>query len=433
MIGDRFNTTSIYEAIGQFHTLKQVGTVTEYIDKFEDLMGLVRRDNPSLPDEYFTYIFVSGLKEPIQHHLQCHKPTSLTYAFWYAKRLEHTTTFPRKYSAFNQVAKPNKLWTKETKPPDQTEGPTIADLRAADKCFKCKEAWVPRHAKVCKAKQNYSVIVMESANGKEEIGVVEDTVGEEEGEFFDAEQVPIMQLSTNALLGTSHPTNTFTLQVQIGTNWATALIDTGSDASFINAKFAIKHNLSTSEVPTVKVVAANGRNMFSNTSCVNCLYTIQGHSFASDLRLLEIQGYDIILGADWIFTHSPVGLNLKTREFSITKDGKDFITFADESKADQHLIINPPKMCKLLKNKVVSAVLVLNCEKLDKHTDPQPTVPPQILSLLKEYEDIFQEPKHLPPKRSVDHAITLINESKTVNQRPYRLPFHQKKCTGGVD
>jgi hypothetical protein len=181
-------------------------------------------------------------------------------------------------------------------------------------------------------------------------------------------------------------------------------------------------------VPTVKVVAANGRNMFSNTSCVNRLYTIQGHSFASDLRLLEIQGYDIILGADWIFTHSPVGLNLKTREFSITKDGKDFITFADESKADQHLIINPPKMCKLLKNKVVSAVLVLNCEKLDKHTDPQPTVPPQILSLLKEYEDIFQEPKHLPPKRSVDHAITLINESKTVNQRPYRLPFHQKNA-----
>lgn len=24
----------------------------------------------------------------------------------------------------------------------------------------------------------------------------------------------------------------------------------------------------------------------------------------------------LLLGADWIFTHSPIGLNLKTREFS---------------------------------------------------------------------------------------------------------------------
>jgi hypothetical protein len=110
--------------------------------------------------------------------------------------------------------------------------------------------------------------------------------------------------------------------VQIGTQWATTLVDTGSDASFVNAKVAIKAGLPISSVPLVHVSTANGKTMLSNTACVACPYTIQSHNFTSTFRLLEVQGYDIIFGVDWIFTHSPVGLNLKTREFSVTKNGK---------------------------------------------------------------------------------------------------------------
>jgi hypothetical protein len=52
---------STFEAVGQYHTLKQTSTVTDYVDKFEELMGLVKRDNPSPSDDYFTYSFVAGL------------------------------------------------------------------------------------------------------------------------------------------------------------------------------------------------------------------------------------------------------------------------------------------------------------------------------------------------------------------------------------
>jgi hypothetical protein len=60
LLGDRFNDMSTYEAIGQFHSLRQTGTVNEYVDKFEELMGLVKRDNPSLVDDYFNSSFVAG-------------------------------------------------------------------------------------------------------------------------------------------------------------------------------------------------------------------------------------------------------------------------------------------------------------------------------------------------------------------------------------
>ena len=100
MIGDRFNEISSYEVIGHFHNLKQQGSVQDYVEKFEDLMGQVKRTNPSLPDEYFVSSFISGLKEYIQHHLQCYKPGNLTEAFCFARRLEQANPAPRKFVPF---------------------------------------------------------------------------------------------------------------------------------------------------------------------------------------------------------------------------------------------------------------------------------------------------------------------------------------------
>jgi hypothetical protein len=69
IIGDRFNEMSTYEVICQFHNLKQTSSVNDYIDKFEEFMGLVKRDNPSLQEDYFVCSFVSGFKDYI--HIIC--------------------------------------------------------------------------------------------------------------------------------------------------------------------------------------------------------------------------------------------------------------------------------------------------------------------------------------------------------------------------
>jgi hypothetical protein len=41
------------------------------------------------------------------------------------------------------------------KDPKDNSVPNIAELRAACKCFKCREPWVLGHAKTCKPKQVY--------------------------------------------------------------------------------------------------------------------------------------------------------------------------------------------------------------------------------------------------------------------------------------
>lgn len=50
MIGDKFNISFECDVVGQFHNMKQTGTVGEYVDKFEEIVSLIHRNNPILSE-----------------------------------------------------------------------------------------------------------------------------------------------------------------------------------------------------------------------------------------------------------------------------------------------------------------------------------------------------------------------------------------------
>ena len=185
------------------------------------------------------------------------------------------------------MQKPGKQWTKEQKPPETKHvvNPTIADLRAACKCFKCMEPWVSDHAKVCKGKQTFSMILVETPEGKEEIAFVDDTAQSDDGEYFDANTIPVAQVSMHALCGSTPSATVFTLKLQFGKHSAVALVDTGSDILFIDAKFATRHKFMISPTSPLQVAAANGTTILRETGCLACPYSIQGQDFKSDFRL----------------------------------------------------------------------------------------------------------------------------------------------------
>lgn len=100
----------------------------------------------------------------------------------------------------------------------------------------------------------------------------------------------------------------------------------------------------------------------------------------------EVEGSRVTLQGDPSLVKSMVSLKVMVK--SVCQSGKGyFVEFSSiEYKTEQ--IINP-----------------LN---------------PRVATLLEEYKSLFEQPHHLPPKRSHDHAITLQTDAKPPNIRPYR-------------
>jgi hypothetical protein len=55
--------------------------VDDYVEKFEELKSLMSALNPSLPESYYIFSFISGLKDDIKPMLKILKPLNVLMAF----------------------------------------------------------------------------------------------------------------------------------------------------------------------------------------------------------------------------------------------------------------------------------------------------------------------------------------------------------------
>lgn len=124
----------------------------------------------------------------------------------------------------------------------------------------------------------------------------------------------------------------------------------------------------TSEVK--RVVVAGGGELKSEVQVLDILYEIQGRQFCNSFNLISLKGYDIILGADWIYQHSPIILDLKQRMLEITI-GTNKVILQDFTKPGKHLLINSKKMEKTVRKGAVGCVFQL-CEVIEEEAGPIP-------------------------------------------------------------
>lgn len=117
---------------------------------------------------------------------------------------------------------------------------------------------------------------------------------EEENEQQEPSQEEILQISLHALKGTRSKKNNFTVMVQMGTILATTLLDSGSSSTFVTPECAAKLKAPITTCKKMKVVVADGGELYTEFMYNNCQYTIQGEKFQSNFRILKLKGYDII-------------------------------------------------------------------------------------------------------------------------------------------
>ena len=128
-------------------------------------------------------------------------------------------------------------------------------------------------------------------------------------------------------------------------------------------------------------------------------------------------------------TLSPVQLDFEEMEVQVALKSGEKKIFKEESLPSEP-VQEMASREHLSDDTICGAVLLLNIIALTEHADA--VVPPHVQELLGQYKDIIGTPTDLHHKRNVDHAITFEPGAKVINQRPYRLPYHQKEAMENI-
>ncbi|XP_063942971.1 uncharacterized protein LOC108207610 [Daucus carota subsp. sativus] len=411
----------------EFNKLVQTSSVIEYIEKFEELKAVLLSRNPHLDEKYFISSFISGLKMELKPMVRLMKPMTLMDAVEIAQYQEQTVEIMCKKSEVKKsVVSINTKWSTNDKKgetnvvAEKKEGESVKDKfkkispeefqyrRNNHLCYKCGEKYNQGHQ--CK-NQQYTYMLMEEG----EKDFLEEMI--EEGEEGTVEEVSLNALSAKI------DRKTINLEGCMRGEKVHMLVDTGSTMTFINSKLLERMNVEKMSCDTITVKLADGRTVRSNFYVPRVKWKIQQYEFTFDMRIIEISGWDVILGVDWMEQYSPILFDFKKLYLKLNADdekGGQMMLNGRVEEASLELVRG--KELKVLNKKLAQQNLKEGLCSIDKDK----SLPEDIKSLIQKYERVFAVPTNLPPSRPVDHAIPLQQSSNPFKLKPYRYPHSQK-------
>ncbi|KAG8375100.1 hypothetical protein BUALT_Bualt10G0065200 [Buddleja alternifolia] len=247
------------EVTGSFNKLNQTGTVSDYLEKFEELKSHMLIFNKDCPEEYFSTSFVSGLRDDIRGAIMSMKLKDFHQTVTLAKKQEGTVdAIIRRASLTSKNFSQNKPTYRHIpstysqsrnpqippKPPYQNQPETnqphrklltaseMGARKEKNLCYNCEETFVPGHR--CKQRQIYMImseeeeLIHNSQLGNEITNEIED-------EMIDDD----MTISLNSLSGTTDM-NTLRIQGSIKGQDVHILIDSGSTHCFLDENIGHK-------------------------------------------------------------------------------------------------------------------------------------------------------------------------------------------------
>lgn len=91
------------------------------------------------------------------------------------------------------------------------------------------------------------------------------------------------------------------------------------------------------------------------------------------------------------------------------------------------MAVSSSQLKRLHDTNSIAAFYHLELSKVSSIPTPNNSFSAVILSLLRKFEVLFQEPQGLPPVRSTSHRIHLLLSAAPVNVKPYRYPYFRSK------
>jgi len=130
----------------------------------------------------------------------------------------------------------------------------------------------------------------------------------------------LMAISVNAVQGTK-TRKTVRMIANIYGKEAIILIDSRSSHSLISEAMASEWRNWSSLKSLMQVRVANGEALYCKHELVDCPIWISGHGFKISSKVLPLDCYDIILGINWLETHSPMEVDWRKKTLSFDYQG----------------------------------------------------------------------------------------------------------------
>jgi hypothetical protein len=121
-------------------------------------------------------------------------------------------------------------------------------------------------------------------------------------ETFD--DMELMQISVTSEIAVA-PKHSIVLHCSIQDTMVVFLLDSGINNSFLSSEIANKIGGSISLLVPRRVKVAGGGILQCTHYIPQCTWFCGQHKFCSPFKILPLQGYDGILGMDWLSSHSP--------------------------------------------------------------------------------------------------------------------------------
>jgi hypothetical protein len=229
-------------------------------------------------------------------------------------------------------------------------------------------------------------------------------------------------LSINAMAGTDEG-QAIKIRALLKNKAMLILLDSGSSHSFVSRNLLDKVGITPQPMTPRVVKVANGETLVTDSYVPKLEWWTQGHTLQHDMMVLDFGVYDAILGYDGLKAHSPMNCHWARRTVEFMDKGRR-ICLQGVEPSQMHL--HEIKAEQLLKwavgNEIGAFSIVETLEAIPEDKE----IPPEIQAVLDQYQDVFDDPKTLPPERLLDHSIPLLPNATPVNSKPYRYsPLHK--------
>jgi hypothetical protein len=200
----------------------------------------------------------------------------------------------------------------------------------------------------------------------------------------------------------------------INNHYAFVLFDTGASRSFVSMEFRPRIELDSSKLPNAYTIElADGKTIEAGEVINNCTLELDDHPFAINLMPVQLGGFDVVVGMDWL-AHNRAEIVCDKKLLKIPlSDAKVLIIHGERSRETLNIISCMKANKYMRKGCAMYLAYVMNGEEERRIED---------VPIVADFPDVFpDELPGLPPPRQVEFRINLVPGAAPVAKSPYRL------------